>query len=238
MPPKAGRLTLSPWLYSYGFTQTFRATLLPAAAYWPALKDHLHPGQPMGHDLFFFLIASSLGSIAYIHGELAEYRQHAGNVFGSGQRSTPTLLQRWRYRLEDRAGMYRDLSAAARLDAALFKQLASLPAFSAELRANATQAAITWDELGPLYRDRSAACSGSLLTRMTAFARLARRGAYGESGFWTFGQKAMVKDLILGVLFAPLVQKFGFESARTDRACRRTRLQQQAGHAAGIPRGA
>jgi len=227
MPPKVPRLTLSPWLYSYGFTQTFRATILPAAAYWPTLKDHLHPEQPMGHDLFFFLIASSLGSICYIPDELAEYRQHANNVFGAGQRRKPGLLGRWRYRLENRANMYRDLAAVAPLNAALFKQLAELPAFSSLLHTRAAKAAIAWSELGPLYSDRAAACSGSFATRCAAFTRLRRRGAYGEANFWTFGRKAMLKDLTLGVLCAPLVQKFGFESAKTDRACHRGRRPAQ-----------
>jgi len=238
MPAKATRLSLSPWLYSYGFNQTFRATLLPAAGYWPMLKDHLHPEQAMGHDIFFFLIAASLGSVCYIDEELADYRQHGGNLFGSGKRGTPGLLARWRYRLEDRAGMYRDLAAAAPLDAALFRRLAALPALNPELRARAGEAAIAWDALGPLYRDRASACSGSFGRRIAAFTRLSRRGAYGETGFWTFGRKAMLKDLVLGVLFAPLVKKFGFESAKTDRACRRGRWQNRPDDSASIPRSA
>jgi glycosyltransferase involved in cell wall biosynthesis len=223
MPPKADRLTLSPWLFSFGFSQTFRAELVPASVFWSIVKDHVFPKEAMGHDLFFFLIASGLGCICYIQEELADYRQHAGNLFGSGKRSRPSLPQRLRNQLEIRACIYRNLSDAAPLDAALFQRLAELPAFRIELRARAAEAVIAWGELEQLYRDRASACSGSSLERISAFARLLRRGAYGESSFWTFGRTAMAKDFIFGVLLGPLVNKFGFERSKTDHACRRGR---------------
>jgi glycosyltransferase involved in cell wall biosynthesis len=221
MPKISPRLTVSPWMYSYGFTQTFRSDLLSAIDLWAPMEDHLHPGQAMAHDLFFFLLASGLGSICYIEDELTEYRLHAGNTFGSGKRTKPGFLERWRYRLENRSNTYRHLAHVAPIDAQLFSRLSTLETFPSHLRQRAGEAAAAWDELGPLYADRALLCSAGLPGRVAAFMRLYRRGAYGEAGFWTFGAKAMVKDLVLGLLFAPAIERFGCVSSSSDRACRR-----------------
>jgi glycosyltransferase involved in cell wall biosynthesis len=223
LPPVSRRLTLSPWMFSYGFSQTFRATLLPAVDYWGMMKDHHHADEAMGHDLFFFLLASGLGGICYIDDELTEYRLHAGNTIGSGKRTKPSFLDRWRYRLEDRSDTYRYLARIASLDAELFAHLSAVETFAPYLRRRSAEAATAWSDLGPLYRDRAQICSAGLMARITAFIRLYRKGAYSEASFWTFGAKAMIKDLVLGVMLAPLVQRFGRPSSRSDRACRRGR---------------
>jgi len=222
-PAVTPRLTLSPWLFSYGFTQTFRAELLPAAALFSATQDHLHPGEMMGHDLFFFFLAASLGSVCYIHEELTEYRLHDGNTFGSGKRTQPGFLDRWRYRLEDRSGVYGHFAEVASTDAELLSQLSYLQTLSPPLRQRAAEAAIAWRELASLYGDRAKLCADAFCGRVAAFARLYRRGAYGETAFWTFGRKAMVKDLALGMFLAPLVKRFGRAASRGDPACRRGR---------------
>jgi len=220
-PAVSPRLTLSPWLFSYGFTQTFRAKLLPAAALFGATQDHLHPGETMGHDLFFFFVAASLGSIAYVHDELTEYRLHAGNTFGPGKRTQPGFLDRWRYRLEDRSGTYANFSRVAEADSELLWNLSRLPTLSPALRQRAAEAAAAWQDLASLYADRAKLCAGKLPGRIAAFTRLHRHGAYGETAFWTFGRKAMMKDLGLGLVLAPLVQRFGRTASRGDPACRR-----------------
>ena len=49
LPPISRRLTLSPWMFSYGFTQTFRANLLPAADYWGLITEYRpHAGNTIG----------------------------------------------------------------------------------------------------------------------------------------------------------------------------------------------
>jgi glycosyltransferase involved in cell wall biosynthesis len=222
-PAASKRLTLSPWLFSYGFTQTFRSALLPAAALFGTTQDHLHPGETMGHDLFFFFLAASLGSVCYIHAPLTEYRLHAGNTFGPGKRTQPGFVDRWRYRLEDRSGTYENFAKVAATDSALLSQLSGLPTLSLVLRQRAAKAAISWRDLASLYADRAKLCAAPLLSRAEAFARLQRRGAYGEAAFWTFGRKAMMKDLALGLVLAPLVQRFGRAASPGDPACRRGR---------------
>jgi glycosyltransferase involved in cell wall biosynthesis len=223
LPPISRRLTFSPWMFSYGFTQTFRADLLPAVDYWNLMKDHHHADEAMGHDLFFFLLASGLGSICYIDEELTEYRLHAGNTIGSGKRTKPSFLDRWRYRLEDRSGTYRYLAYIAPIDAGLFTHLSTVEALPSHLRQRSAEAAAAWNGLGLLYHDRAKVCSAGLLGRIAAFIRLYRKGAYGETSFWTFGAKAMTKDFVLGVMLAPLVKRYGRPSSRSDRACRRGR---------------
>jgi hypothetical protein len=91
------------------------------------------------------------------------------------------------------------------------------------LRARAPAAAAAWAALPAFYEDRAALCAAGPAARVAAFARLLRRGAYGEAGFWTFGAKAMAKDLVLGMALAPLVQKYGRASSKSDRALRRGR---------------
>ena len=44
-----------------------------------------------------------------------------------------------------------------------------------------------------------------------------------KRAFWTFGAKAMTKDLVLGLLLAPVIERFGRVSSSSDRACRRGR---------------
>ncbi|QHC34215.1 glycosyltransferase [Komagataeibacter xylinus] len=221
MSPVARPLTLQPWSFSYGYMQTFRAALKPAGALWPRMRDHYNPGKEMGHDLFYFLVASGVGSIAYIDEELTEYRLHGGNTVGSGKRTRPTFLDRWRYRLEDRADTYRYLARMTVQDSNLFADLALTPSWPETLRTRARTAARAWGALEPLYAARAEVCSASLPRRIAAFVRLVRAGGYSERSFWTFGPRAMLKDVVLGVLLAPLVRRFGHESSRTDRACHR-----------------
>ncbi|MCE2566123.1 glycosyltransferase [Komagataeibacter sp. FNDCF1] len=220
-PAVSRPLTLQPWSFSYGFMQTFRAVLRPASVYWPRMRDHYNPGKEMGHDLYFFLVASGVGSIVYLDDELAEYRIHGGNTVGSGKRTKPTFIDRWRYRLEDRADTYRYLARMTVQDSALFADLARDPALPEALRTRARAAAAAWSSLEPLYSARAEVCSASLPRRIAAFVRLVRAGGYSERSFWTFGGRAMKKDAVLGVLLAPLVRRFGHESSRTDRACHR-----------------
>ncbi|MBL7234866.1 glycosyltransferase [Komagataeibacter oboediens] len=221
IPAVSRPLTLQPWCFSYGFMQTFRAELKPASALWARMGDHYNPGKEMGHDLFFFLVASGVGTIVYLNDELTEYRLHGGNTVGSGKRTKPTFVDRWRYRLEDRADTYRYLARMTVQDSNMFADLAQMAEWPEPLRARARVAAEAWRKLEPLYTRRAEVCSGTLPHRIAAFVQLVRDGGYSERSFWTFGSRAMQKDFVLGVLLAPLVRRFGRESSRTDRACHR-----------------
>ena len=148
----------------------------------------------MAHDQFFFFLAASLGSVCYIHDELTEYRLHDGNLFGPGKRTQPGFVDRWRYRLEDRSGTYTDFSHAAETNVELLSRLSRLTTLSPLLRERAGAATTSWQARVALYDDRAQLCANTLPGRIAAFIRLCRRGAYGETAFWTFGRKAMAKD--------------------------------------------
>jgi glycosyltransferase involved in cell wall biosynthesis len=226
------RLTLPAWTAGYGFTQTFRRSLLPATALWHTVQDYFREDTEMGHGVFFFLLATGLGSVCYLNEELAEYRIHSRNTMGTGTRTRPSFRERWQYRLENRSKTYRHLSQIASLNAGLFIGLSTLETFSPLLRSRAAEAAAAWQILGPVYADRATLCSAPLLERMVAFARLYQRGIYGETGFWTFGARGLVKDAVLGLVLAGVVQKYArAPSAVADRTCRRGRRSTQPGGA-------
>jgi hypothetical protein len=217
--PVSPALTLPPWHLGYGYALAFRRDLLAALPYWAGLKDAYHADQPMGHDLFVFMVASTLGSIGYIDECLVQYRQHAGQTIGTAGREAPGFVQRWRYRLEDRRGTYTHLAGVAAANAGVFAALSQDPAARA-LQARARAGEKAWQSLSMLYRVRADAVGGSAFRRMRAWLRLRAAGAYGE-GFWTFGSKAEIKDAVLGVLLAPVVVRFGRVASEGDATCRR-----------------
>ena len=216
------RLTLPAWTAGYGFTQTVRRSLLPATTLWHTVKDYFRADTEMGHGVFFFLLATGLGTVCYLNEELAEYRIHGRNTMGTGKRTRPSLQERWQYRLENRSEIYRHLSEVALLNAKLFTGLSGLETLSPLLRSRAGEAAEAWLGLGPIYTDRAALCSAPLLHRTGALIRLSRRGAYSEKSFWTFGMKGLLKDVILGLVLSDLVRTYGRQaSGAADRTCRR-----------------
>lgn len=225
-PPVRGvapTLTLNPWMFAWGFMQTFRADLKNAMPEWRQAQCHLFPGEVLGHDMFFFLLAASLGKVRYLDEMLAEYRQHATNTVGSKKRTAPTLIERWRYRFEDRSETYGHLAHVATINTELLGELSRSPAMTDMLRSAAKTAADAWLPIARLYENRARCCRGSAAGRVAAFLSLWRAGFYGESSFWTLGRNAMMKDFVLGVVAAPLILRIGGRSSLTDRTCRRGR---------------
>ncbi len=220
-PPIAERMTVPPWHFSHGFTQAMRRSLLPAGRFWAESLDMYHLEQHCGHDVLFFQVAAACGRIAYIDAPLVDYRQHAANVTGVGRRAAPSLLERWRTRLEDRAGTYGYLARVATAHAGILTRFAAAAECSPVFRRRLEAAAARWLQLAGLYESRHLVCGDRLLLRRAgAYAGLWRARAYGKGGAWTFGRKAAAKDLVLGVVFAPLVRQFGYPSSNGDPACR------------------
>jgi glycosyltransferase involved in cell wall biosynthesis len=224
-PALAGPLTLPPWHLAYGYALTFRRILLQAAPFWAALADPYHAGQATGHDAFFFMLAASLGSVAYLPAQLVQYRQHAAQTIGTAGRDAPGWRERWQYRLEDRRSTYRHLCDVARRNAGLFHGLRACGAM-AELDPRIVEAARAWALLASLYDLRSRAVSGGVTQRAAAWAQLCRLGAYGN-GYWNFGGKAGIKDALLGVALAPVVARYGRAASQGDGGCKRGRLALQ-----------
>ena len=84
-------MSMNPWLFGLGFTLMFRRSLPPLTDLWMRSVDHiLH--QRLGHDQWFFFLASVLGTVAYLDEPQAAYRQHGVNAYGwIGEVKTLTL---------------------------------------------------------------------------------------------------------------------------------------------------
>ncbi len=220
-PSIAPALSLQPWTFSYGYSQVFRRVLLGAAPFWSGLRDTFDPDRDMGHDVFFFALAATLGKVAYVHDCLVDYRQHDAQAFGALTVAPPGILRRWLYRLEDRRHIYAHLARVADSFASVISRWRASADLEPWLSVNAASAAQAWELLATLYSQREIVCAAaSPLDRWEAMRKLARQGAYGE-GFWTFGSKAQLKDGVLGLLLAPLVGRYGRTASAGDPIVRR-----------------
>jgi hypothetical protein len=218
-PPQvalARPMSLPPWHFAHGYALMFRFELLAAAAQAQDLPDVYHRGETMGHDLLLFILAATLGRVAYVEKPLVWYRQHEAQTVGMGGMARESWASRWRARLEDRREVYTHF---ARVAHSIATWLNTPPAQGQFPRAS--EGARSWSALAALYADRAAAYSApSLGGRLAAYRRLRDEGAYGKTGSWTFGSRAAIKDAVLGVMFAALVERYG-RPGGADINCRR-----------------
>lgn len=114
-------LSRHPWLVVPGFLQVFRRELVEYSALYPKARDLHWPDLPMPHDRWFVLLASVLGSIAFVGRPLARYRQHGGNEFGA------YFDRRARFdQIFGAAHFLRAASAAARNRSEILEQLGAM----------------------------------------------------------------------------------------------------------------
>jgi glycosyltransferase involved in cell wall biosynthesis len=89
--PVRANMMRSLWSSPRGFTQVFRSSLLELSPFrQQSIDHHSDKGEPMAHDQWIYLLATSFGKTQFIDEKLASYRQHASNVVGvdaSTQRS-------------------------------------------------------------------------------------------------------------------------------------------------------
>lgn len=177
---------------SYGFTMTFRRSLLDL------IDPDLRPSQPQEagkavyHDLWVYLLASVFGRISEMVEPLAIYRQHAG-MTSSGAQNAPSAsrvvpLSQYAFRAAFAADWARSLEAATatltgdrRLEAERGVQFCRT--LAARIRGRIQ-----------LYEQRSR------LGRAAAFGKLVGSGAYRASERGGLGHASAFKDLALGVL--------------------------------------
>ena len=210
-------LRSAPWQHPFGYTEVFRATLRDYDALWCRSVDFKSLHDQAAHDQWYPLLAAVLGSIAFHQLPLADYRQHENNTFGIGL-ATNGVDDRLKFLLENRAPVYSRLAQVASSRAALFIQAQSLAPSTSEIEHFAVGAE-AWRQLGVAYASRAILYDGSLPHRLRAFLSLLRQRAYGVKGFWSFGRKALVKDLVLGVVLAPLVRRYGRSPTGGDWNC-------------------
>ena len=210
-------LQTAPWQFPFGYTEVFRATLRDYDTLWCRSTDFKGLGEQAAHDQWYYFLAAVLGTIAFHPLPLADYRQHAGNTFGIGT-TAHGRLDKLRFLLENRAPIYRRLAEAARTRAGLLVDAGRLAGNrrSVDCLAIGSDA---WQALSVTYDKRAAVFEGGLFRRVVSLVGLASRQAYGTSGFWSFGTRAMVKDAVLGVVLGPVVTRYGRPATGEDWTC-------------------
>ncbi|WP_181706846.1 glycosyltransferase [Chthonobacter rhizosphaerae] len=213
-PPFADRTVterdMPPFSFFPGFTMTIRRDLVLFEAFWRMSDDTFNVGERLGHDTWFFFLASAIGRMRLIGEELALYRQHPANV--SGQKSDRSLGSDLAAKLKDRTAEYRRRVELARnradiLDAILeaarsgrrpeiAEFLKSHGASSdgiAELRDKYMTLEARSRRRAEIYGERSPlALAGRL-------GRSALLGDYGVSDPWRPSLLGLARDVVTGV---------------------------------------
>jgi glycosyltransferase involved in cell wall biosynthesis len=78
-PPRS----FDPWQVFYGFSITFRRSLLTAIPPDMRGSDYISGGKRLAHDRWVLFLANMLGHSRLIPVSLVDYRQHENNLFGA-----------------------------------------------------------------------------------------------------------------------------------------------------------
>lgn len=182
---------MPPWHFSFGLTQTFRASMRAHDDLWDRSLDHLQD-EILAHDQWYMFLALALGRVAYVDQDLIHYRQHGGNAYGSAGVRT-----RWQ-RLLDRFGHDaegdRMAGASAASKAEIVRQIA--------LREGRDLGAVSghYDRLAQRMRRRHATYTGSgAIGRLAGLARSMASGDYCGNP-WGFDWKSIPRDVVTGVV--------------------------------------
>ena len=130
------------------------------------------------------------------------------------------MLRRLRSRLEDRRGVYAQLSSLAGQRARVLDAIAAWQHATPEEKLSAGTGAVAYRTLAALYEARTRLYTSGAAGRVRAMASLIGGHAYDGAGEWSFGSKALLKDAALGLAFAPLTARYGVKGADGDPSCR------------------
>lgn len=177
---------------SYGFTLLFKRSILEIVDPKFRPPQPQEPGTVVYHDLWAYVLATVFGKISEIDEPLSIYRQHSGMTSSGaiqnyeGGRNVPL----WHYEFRRKFA----LDIAEALEAAL-------PTIEARYRAKAEAGTAHYRKVAQrygarlnLYRRRNP------FTRAAAFAGMLAGGVYAPPAKGGLGDKAMLKDLVLGGL--------------------------------------
>lgn len=203
-------LGVDPWFNPLGFTQIFRRSLLGFEDLWSLSLDQNHEGERLAHDQWYFLLASALGSIAYLSDVLADYRQHETNTFGVSHYRllAPRLTELW-HATHDR----KQRLDAAKGRADIFRRLRER--VGDKLQERSSEAASWYYQLADLVCIRSHLYdSPNLVERASTLMRLVRANAYGSKPP-LFSPITLASDATVGLLGAfPLLESLAERRAR------------------------
>ena len=211
----------SPWEFPFGFTTSFRSSLMAFLPLHETSLDPYHAGELLGHDQWVTLLASALGRKVYIEDFLVDYRLHGANTFGVSTEGGQSLFERLHLKIEDRSDVFGRLKRAARVNTTILARVAASKGIAKIDARRATQAAERWQSLSELYELRTRAYTvGSIFERFGAVSRLAALNGYNDTGVWSFGRKSQARDLLLGVLAGPLITQLGAKKSDRDAGLR------------------
>lgn len=204
LPDRSAPLSFFPLLGVMGFAMAFRRDLMDYEQFWPMSVDHLSPANRMAHDQWFFFLASVLGDIRYLDERLVNYRQHGSNTYGI---KPPTLRSTIAYRLRNHGHTHHDFSVSAAVRADLLSSmLIEKKDLTAVQRQRIGASVEFYQDLAAKLALRSQIYLGrSLKTRLLAFRMLRETGGYADNPLLNIGRKAAVKDVLLGLVFRPLM---------------------------------
>jgi len=187
-----GPLTYDPWGVFYGFSMTFRRSLLDLYPFAQRPLDYISGTGRMGHDRWIQFLANIAGDTVELDEQLIAYRQHGQNLFGSQVRlaehpvSRQAAIARGRI-YADAARQCRDI--LDRLDPAVSKTFPHLD-LAAAIR--------FWDRVVEIDVQRLTLYeSRSRVSSIAHFMSNLRRHTYKDVADRKFRLKAAVKDALI-----------------------------------------
>lgn len=184
---------LPPWHFSFGLTQTFRASLCAYDDLWEESLDHLQD-EILAHDQWYFFLALALGKVVFIDEDLIHYRQHGANAYGSagvGSRWQRFIARFNHHPLYDRFG-----SASAASKAAILRKIVQRDKNTVD----AADAIMHYDLIAKRFARRySTYTKSSIAGRMISIARSIGGGDYSGNP-WGFDWKSVPRDMVTGVI--------------------------------------
>jgi glycosyltransferase involved in cell wall biosynthesis len=199
MPMSSG-----PWRFALGFTEVFRRSLLQLTELWPNSRDQQNNSNPLGHDQWFFFLASVFGKIAYLDEPLVAYIQHQSNTFGFWRKAS--FLEVLKTQVRDRSDEYSRFASGAESRAVILEAAKhKLDGLWAERAASAAE---YYRKVSSLYAARNLLYTSERLgDRIIAFSTILGEGGY--AGAWGIKPSSLFADMLLGVPLGRFIRSRG-----------------------------
>lgn len=91
---RRGPLSLDPWAVYFGFSMTFRRSLLDVLPWTERATDYVDPRMKLSHDRWVTLLANMCGDTVELEERLVGYRQHSSNLFGANFQNPKSIFDR------------------------------------------------------------------------------------------------------------------------------------------------
>lgn len=199
LPAISPPLTYDPWFFPYGLCQAFRRNLVRWSDLREITTDFYFEEERLAHDQWYFFLATTLGTIAYIDECLVDYRQHASNAYGLTK--VQGVVERISVMIQVGGPTFlkRSNSISSKLD--VLRRMGERLSTEPELLLSVARAIEVYEQ----FAARSALRAGSYVAealprRARYWLGLIRDGAYESRAPWCFGPRSMLRDALLGVL--------------------------------------